>query len=675
MSDVIFFRGENPLRADKLNLAFSERVYRGGDTMLGKLVLAMDPVNALDAATKQYVDRNFLYSLQAAFLPLTGGTMQGYIALHSDPVSGMQAATKQYVDTKVASVGAGVYLPLTGGTLTGGLFLPADPTGALQASTKQYVDSKASTAGDGKFLPLAGGTLSGLLTLSGPPTVPLHATTKAYVDALVTGSVAGVTSFNTRVGAVVLTSADVTNALTFTPYSAANPSNYQTAAQVTTTLAAYSTTTKANTDYVNVTGDTMTGALTINAPGIYLNAPAGQWATITLNKPSAGMGNQILGYTNGVLRWSISPGDSAGADNFAIGRYNDAGTFVDSPIQINRATGATTILGNLTAGANIYANATIYPARTLTANYWLGGDSTHLYVHYEPGWYWAWARSGGTLQWTANGTSRFTIEANGNTTTTGSAAVNYLRAANGVMSVNGFFSVADNSAYYMGRRSDGYWITVENNTILHQVSPQGDAIVARNLSAVTVYGSSGVFINGEFGFFPVSGVRRFQYGTDWYWDWNNSTGTLLWYNRDRGAQWVMRNDGLCYNATLHVGGIGAYVDYSDERGKADICPATTGLSEVLQLQPIRYRRIRNLSGEIVTDEQEDVGFSAQQVREVIPEAVIAAGMPHPDGSGDIDSDDPSLGMMTTPIIAALVNAVKELHAEVQTLKGEPRVSH
>jgi len=36
----------------------------------------------------------------------------------------------------------------------------------------------------------------------------------------------GVTSFNTRTGAITLTSTDVTDALTFTPYNASNPSNY-----------------------------------------------------------------------------------------------------------------------------------------------------------------------------------------------------------------------------------------------------------------------------------------------------------------------------------------------------------------------------------------------------------------------------------------------------------------
>ncbi len=56
MSGTTFARGENPLRADKLNQAFSDRVLRNGDTMQGSLYLRADPVVWNEAATKQYVD-------------------------------------------------------------------------------------------------------------------------------------------------------------------------------------------------------------------------------------------------------------------------------------------------------------------------------------------------------------------------------------------------------------------------------------------------------------------------------------------------------------------------------------------------------------------------------------------------------------------------------------------
>jgi len=51
-----FTRGENPLRADKLNSAFNERVSRSGDTMQGPLLLSRPPQQAFEAATKDYVD-------------------------------------------------------------------------------------------------------------------------------------------------------------------------------------------------------------------------------------------------------------------------------------------------------------------------------------------------------------------------------------------------------------------------------------------------------------------------------------------------------------------------------------------------------------------------------------------------------------------------------------------
>jgi hypothetical protein len=50
----------------------------------------------------------------------------------------------------------------------------------------------------------------------------------------------GVLSFNGRQGVVNLSSADVTGALGFAPYSSSNPAGYQTAAAVAATIAAYS---------------------------------------------------------------------------------------------------------------------------------------------------------------------------------------------------------------------------------------------------------------------------------------------------------------------------------------------------------------------------------------------------------------------------------------------------
>ena len=99
-----------------------------------------------------------------------------------------------------AQTTADAAVPKSGGTMTGYLTLNGDPTSNLHAATKQYADT---------FLSKAGGTMTGFITLHATPSSDLHAATKAYVDTKVAGSVAGVSSVNSKTGVVTLTAADV----------------------------------------------------------------------------------------------------------------------------------------------------------------------------------------------------------------------------------------------------------------------------------------------------------------------------------------------------------------------------------------------------------------------------------------------------------------------------------
>jgi len=117
-----------------------------------------------------------------------------------------------------------------------------------------------------------------LLTLSGAPTADLHAATKKYVD------------------------------------------DFAAAAQAF---------------FVNVTGDTMTGDLTI------------QKATpqLVLNKTASGQGADVTGMLNGVRRWLERLGDvtaEAGANsgsNYSLVSYDDAGVVKDVVLTFSRSTG------------------------------------------------------------------------------------------------------------------------------------------------------------------------------------------------------------------------------------------------------------------------------------------------------------------------------------------------
>ena len=111
--------------------------------------------------------------------------------------------------------------------------------------------------------------------------------------------------------------------------------------------------TAAGAPWVVRTGDTMTGALTLQ--------PASGDCNLYLQR-AAGSQNVIWGRTGSNARWGLALGDgaseagsNAGSD-FIVRRYNDAGTFIDAPLTITRSTGVTTITStaeiNLRPGAN-----------------------------------------------------------------------------------------------------------------------------------------------------------------------------------------------------------------------------------------------------------------------------------------------------------------------------------
>ncbi len=98
---------------------------------------------------------------------------------------------------------------------------------------------------------------------------------------------------------------------------------------------------------------------------------------------------------------------------------------------------------------------------------------------------------------------------------------------------------------------------------------------------------------------------------------------------------------------------------SDERLKTIHGSYNKGLSELMQLQPIRYT-YKNAGGrEFHTDvlATEQIGFSAQNVQGVFPEAVGK-------------DDDGFLNLNTHAILVAYLNAIKQLHANNEQLKAD-----
>ena len=115
---------------------------------------------------------------------------------------------------------------------------------------------------------------------------------------------------------------------------------------------------------------------------------------------------------------------------------------------------------------------------------------------------------------------------------------------------------------------------------------------------------------------------------------------------------------LSVNGTAGKPGGGTWDVFSDERLKNINGRYNTGLKALMQLQPLRYEYKRdNALG--INLQGEQVGFGAQSVQRIIPEAVTK------DSSG-------YLMVKTDPILWTMLNAIKEQQQQIVELRREVR---
>ena len=98
---------------------------------------------------------------------------------------------------------------------------------------------------------------------------------------------------------------------------------------------------------------------------------------------------------------------------------------------------------------------------------------------------------------------------------------------------------------------------------------------------------------------------------------------------------------------------GAYTASSDINRKKDLEDSKIGLKEVMELQPKLFRMKTESK-----DTDKHLGFIAQEVKEVIPQAYFEDGK----------DNKKFIGLTEMPIIAALTKAIQELKAEIEILK-------
>lgn len=115
---------------------------------------------------------------------------------------------------------------------------------------------------------------------------------------------------------------------------------------------------------------------------------------------------------------------------------------------------------------------------------------------------------------------------------------------------------------------------------------------------------------------------------------------------------------LSVNGNASKTGGGSWAVFSDERLKTVKGQFNTGLKALMQLQPLRFEYKQDNALNLKAD-GEQVGFGAQSLQKIIPEAVSA-------------SDRGYLMVNNDPIIWTMLNAIKEQQKEIQQLKSEVR---
>lgn len=207
--------------------------------------------------------------------------------------------------------------------------------------------------------------------------------------------------------------------------------------------------------------------------------------------------------------------------------------------------------------------------------------------------------------------------------------------------------------------------------LLHVEKNQATGTEIRVTNSDTTNGFSGLYLNSGFAlttgglvqynnvtgqknlFVTTGGSDPVHLGTN-----NTVRMTILPTSGFVGIATQAPTDNLSVNGTASKTGGGSWAVFSDERLKTIKGRYNRGLEAAMQLQPVRYQyKPDNALG--LKSDMESVGFGAQELQKVIPEAVTT----NASGYLQVNND---------PIIWTMLNAIKEQQQEIEKLKKEVR---
>jgi hypothetical protein len=234
------------------------------------------------------------------------------------------------------------------------LFLEHDPSSGNEAATKNYVDAAVSSGGGGGSAGVSSfNTRTGAVVLSNTDVItvlPSYATSPAMDGSAAPG------------GATAWSRGDHVHPTDTSRYAASNPAGYQTAAQVATSLGAY----------LPLAGGTLSGPVTVTTGPLAVNNAPVNWSTYQMDLKVGTTGVTTSGIllvnaggstpAYALLRASNSLFISSGTDTVwskDLVEFQAGQTFLYTPVQLNSTlavTGAATFSSTVALSANPTTN-------------------------------------------------------------------------------------------------------------------------------------------------------------------------------------------------------------------------------------------------------------------------------------------------------------------------------
>ena len=126
---------------------------------------------------------------------------------------------------------------------------------------------------------------------------------------------------------------------------------------------------------------------------------------------------------------------------------------------------------------------------------------------------------------------------------------------------------------------------------------------------------------------------------------------LPYYPMSATSPFTLGNSAQRWNSVWAINGT---IQTSDIKLKKNIKPLNYGLEEILQLETIKYQWKNSI------DDKEKIGFSAQQLLDIIPEVVVTHDYQYADDEKTmVKIENENLGVYYSDMIPVLVKAIQE----------------